>query len=134
MKITLMKVHGVLVPYADDDKAKLDKMEESAAYIVDIKNIDIRTIQQNKALHKYFSLLAEALNNGGYTVATTIKASVVWTPLSVKELIWRPLQEAVLKKKSTTELEKAEIDKVYDNVNFYTAEKLGISIPFPTKE
>lgn len=134
MKITFIKQHGQLVPYSTEDKIKLDKMADGAAYMVDIKNIDIRTIQQNKALHKYFALLAEALNNGGYTVATTIKTSVVWTPLSVKELIWRPLQEAVLKKKSTTELEKAEIDKVYDNVNFYTAEKLGISIPFPSKE
>lgn len=129
-----MKVHGVLVPYADDDKTKLDKMADGAAYVVDIKNFDIRTVLQNRALHKYFSLLADALNAGGYTVATTIKASVIWTPLSVKELIWKPLQEVILNKKSTTELQKEEIDKVYDTVNLLTAERFKISILFPSKE
>ena len=39
-------------------------------------------------------------------VVKTLKVSVVWTPLSVKELLWKPIQNAVLAKTSTTELEK----------------------------
>lgn len=124
----------MLIPFSATDKEKLDKMADGAAYVVDIKNFDIRTVLQNRALHKYFSLLADALNAGGYTVATTIKASVIWTPLSVKELIWKPLQEVILNKKSTTELQKEEIDKVYDTVNLLTAERFKISILFPSKE
>ena len=92
---TNLKQHGQLVPYSAEDKAKLDKMADGAAYIVDIKNMDIRTLAQNKALHKYFELLATELNSAGYSVAKTLKASVVWTPLN-----------AVLAKISTTELEK----------------------------
>lgn len=133
MKITFLKQHGQLVPYSAEDKAKLDKMADGAAYVVDIKNMDIRTLTQNKALHKYFELLATELNSAGYSVAKTLKASVVWTPLSVKELLWKPIQNAVLAKISTTELEKKEIDTVYDVLNALTAEKFGISILFPSK-
>ena len=50
MKITFLKQHGQLVPYSAEGKAKLDKMADGAAYIVDIKNMDIRTLAQNKAL------------------------------------------------------------------------------------
>ena len=95
--------------------------------------MDIRTLAQNKALHKYFEWLAIELNSAGYSVAKTLKASVVWTPLSVKELLWKPIQSAVLAKISTTELEKKEIDTVYDVLNALTAEKFGISILFPSK-
>ena len=57
MKITFLKQHGQLAPYSAEDKTKLDKMADGAAYVVDIKNMDIRTLTQNKALHKYFELL-----------------------------------------------------------------------------
>ena len=134
MKITFKKEQGQLIPYSSEDKSKLDKMADSAVYVVDIKNQDIRTLQQNKALHKYFELLATELNNAGYTVTKTLKASVIWSPLSVKELLWKPIQEAVFAKTSTTELERKEIDKVFDVLNQLTAEKFGISINFPSRD
>ena len=134
MKIQFKKERGQLIPYSDDDEQKLKKMQDGACYVVEIKNLDMRTIQQNKALHKYFSLVAEALNSRGLTIATILKADVTWSPLTIKENIWRPLQEVALKKKSTTELNKQDIDKVYDLMNLALGQKFGIHIPFPTIE
>lgn len=132
MKIQFKKERGQLIPYSDEDERKLKKMQDGACYVVEMKNMDIRTLQQNKALHKYFSLVAEALNDKQLTVKTIIKADIEWNPLSVKEMLWRPIQEAVLHKKSTTELKRNEIDDVYDTINLALGQKLGIHVPFPT--
>ncbi len=94
-----------------------------------------RTEQQNKALHVYFGLLADALNEAGYTIQYTLKHKIDldWSPDSVKELLWRPAQKAILKKKSTKALKKhSDIDKIYDHLNRHLGEKLGIHVPFPS--
>ena len=134
MKIQFKKERGQLIPYSDEDERKLKKMQDGACYVVEMKNIDIRTLQQNKALHKYFSLVSEALNDKQLTVKTIIKADIEWNPLSVKEMLWKPIQEAVLHVKSTTELKRHEIDDVYDTLNRALALKFGIHVPFPTIE
>lgn len=93
-----------------------------------------RTDQQNRALHLYFQLLADEFNNAGYTVQLILskKMDLDWTKDSVKELLWRPAQRAILGKKSTTELSKQEdIDKVYEHLNRHLSEKFFIHIPFP---
>ena len=134
MKIQFKKERGQLIPYSDEDERKLKKMQDGACYVVEIKNLDMRTLQQNKALHKYFSLVAEALNDKQLTVKTIIKADIEWNPISVKSLLWKPIQEAVLQKKSTTELKRKEIEDVYDTINRALGEKFGIHVPFPTIE
>lgn len=96
-----------------------------------------RTIQQNRALHLWFTLLADELNNAGLDMKIVLKpeADIPWTPILVKELIWKKIQKTMLGKKSTTELSKTEdIDRVYDTINRWTSIKFGISIPFPSEE
>jgi hypothetical protein len=41
----------------------------------------VRTIKQNKSLHKYFSMLAESLNNAGKDVLTVLNSDIEieWT-------------------------------------------------------
>jgi hypothetical protein len=79
-----------------------------------------------------FELLADALNESGYDVKTVIKADVPWTKENVKECLWKPLQEAQLGKKSTTELTTKEIDQVYETLN-RTLSGAGIRyVPFPS--
>lgn len=134
MKIKFKKEFGQLVPYSEGDKQSLEKLKDGVGYEVDIKNFDMRTLTQNRALHKYFGLLAEELNKGGLSVVKTLKVDVEWTPDSVKELLWRPIMEAVLDKKSTTQLNKDEITKVYDTLNLALSNKFGFSIEFPSKE
>ena len=96
-----------------------------------------RTLRQNSALHLYLTQVAEALNDSGYDIKKVIehaKVEIPWTPISAKEILWRPIQRSMYKKESTTELTKLqEIDQVYEVLNRFLA-KLGIeSIPFPDK-
>jgi hypothetical protein len=87
-------------------------------------------------LHLYFQLLAERLNEAGLDMRTVLKPNVEipWTKENVKDHLWRPVQEIYLRKDSTTELTTDEITKVYEVLNRFLREKLGISEPFPSIE
>ena len=118
---------------------ELKPLDESKAYEVKSIKRNTRTLLQNSALHKYCALVAEALNDAGFSVQRVMenikKAEVEWTMLSVKEIIWRNFQIALLDKKSTTELETNEVSKVYRNIDYWLSTKVGIeSIPFPSIE
>jgi len=95
--------------------------------------MDKRTEQQNKALHKYFELLADDLNNAGLDMKVVLKPEVdiPWTKETIKEYIWKPVQKAMLLKESTTELTTSEISKVYDVINRLISEKYELHTPFP---
>ena len=95
-----------------------------------------RTIQQNRALHKYCKNLSEALNDAGLDARETLKPEVEipWTPEMVKELMFKPIMKAMLEKESTTELNTGEVNKVYEVLNRHTAQKLGVSVEFPSEE
>ncbi len=110
----------------------LSNMQGEVVIEISRKN-EQRTLNQNSALHLYFTQLAEALNNSGFDLQKTLKVDVPWTPALIKELLWRPVQSLYLKKKSTTELNKIEdIDKIYDIVNRTIAQRTGVHIPFPS--
>lgn len=112
------------------------------SYVHKLKSVNYvtgtqRTPQQNKALHKYFDNLAIALNEGGYSVQLALKERIEleWDSGKVKELMWRPMQMAILGKESTKELSKIEdIDRVYEHLNRHTSEKFHISVDFPSHE
>ena len=94
-----------------------------------------RTPQQNKAMHKYFRLLADDLNAAGLDMRKTLRQDieVPWTEQLVKDHLWRPIQEAVADEESTADLETPDVTKVYDVLNRHLGEKLGIHTPFPEK-
>jgi hypothetical protein len=101
------------------------------------KEVSLRSERQNRALHRFFHLLSDELNNAGYNIQFVLskKMDIEWTPETVKELLWRPAQKVILKKKSTTLLKKSEdIDKVYDHINRHIGELFGIHIAFPSYE
>ena len=95
-----------------------------------------RTSQQNKALHKYFTLLADELNAAGYDMRKTLQESIdiPWTPTNIKSFLWKPVQEAMLEKESTTELTTKDIDMIYDVINKTIGERTGVHVPFPSKD
>lgn len=97
----------------------------------------MRTPKQNSAMHLYFTQVSEALNEAGYGVKRFFdevkKVEIDWSAGQVKENIWRPLQQAMTEKYSTTELEKIEVDAVYEQVNKVLSE-IGIHVPFPSEE
>lgn len=95
-----------------------------------------RTPLQNKALHLYFTLLATELNDAGLDMKKVLKPSVdiSWTKENIKEYLWRPIQEALKLKKSTTELTTAEVSQIWEVLNRHLGEKFGIHQVFPSVE
>lgn len=93
-----------------------------------------RTIQQNKAMHKYFELLAKALNDAGYDMKKTLKQEVEipWTKEMVKEHLWRPIQEIMLAKHSTTEMDTKGPSEIYAVLDRHLSSKTGVHVEFPT--
>jgi len=61
------------------------------------------------------------------------KADINWSGTLVKEQLWKPIQLAILDKKSTTQLEEVEVDRIYNTLNRYLS-NMGISVPFPNAE
>jgi len=92
-----------------------------------------RTLTQNSALHLFFSLVAETLNDAGLDMKKTLKPEVDidWTPDGVKNYLWRPVQKAMLDKESTTELTKIEVGQVYETLNRFLGEKFAVHVPWP---
>ena len=98
-----------------------------------------RTGTQNNAIHKYCELLATALNDAGYGMVRTLKIlrkkpeiELDWTMQAVKDNLWRPVQMAKTNKESTSKLDTNEVSQVYEELNRYTAGKLGVSLQFPS--
>ncbi len=90
-----------------------------------------RTEQQNKAMHLWFEILANFLNDAGLDQRKVLKPSVEipWSKEAIKEQLWRPIQKAYLQKHSTTELLTTDIDKIFDILNRHLSEKFHVSLP-----
>jgi hypothetical protein len=93
-----------------------------------------RTLQQNRALHLLFGMIAQTLNENGLDMRRTLKDTIdiPWNAETVKEYMWRPIQKAQLNKESTTELTTKDIDAVFDTLTRYLGEKHGVYTPFPS--
>ena len=93
-----------------------------------------RTDKQNRALHAYFTLLADELNDAGFDLKKTIRGNIdiPWTPEMIKNLIWRPVQKNHLGKESTTKLSTGDVDKIYNIINRELGTRLGLYVPFPS--
>lgn len=95
-----------------------------------------RTESQNKALHLYFTQLAEMLNDAGLDMRKVLRPSISipWSGETIKEYLWKPVMEFQLQKSSTTEMTTKEITEVYDTINRHIGETFGITVEFPSVE
>ena len=92
-----------------------------------------RTLQQNKALHKYFQMVADDMNQAGYDAQQVISLPIQLTGAIVKDQIFKPIMNALQEKESTTELETVDVDPVVQNMQRALAQKFGITTPFPDR-
>jgi hypothetical protein len=90
-----------------------------------------RTKKQNSALHVFCELLADLLNASGLDQRKVLKPSIEipWDGSSIKKKLWKPIQEAVIHKTSTTEANRTEYSQVYEVLAHHMATKLGVTIP-----
>ena len=106
---------------------------EDGIYEVEIKNLDTRTNQQNKALYLYMTMIANTLNRENIPTSQVLKMDINWTADKVKHMIVRPLMEALFSIKSTTKLKKGDFDILIDTLTKAMGQR-GISMPpFPNK-
>jgi len=135
MKIQVIKEGNTLYPYSEDDEERLQRFS-NAVYVIDIKNLDIRTTKQNSALHLWCKMIADTLNSKGMYMTSVFSGhKIEWTMELVKETIFKPAMKAVAPGiSSTTKLMRKELDAVIDVVTSAFASR-GIEVPkFPSRE
>lgn len=96
-----------------------------------------RTLRQNKSLHLWFKLLANTLNEAGLDMRKVLKPSIniEWNEKTIKEYLYKPILEAMLLKKSTTEMTTKDVDNVWETINLHLGEKFGVEVPpIPSQE
>ena len=95
-----------------------------------------RTPSQNRSLHKYCRMLAEALNDAGYDCFNFFNEgfAMPWNERLVKEMIWKPVQVAMINKGSTAEANTIEYTKVYDVINKHLIDNKNVFVQWPSKE
>lgn len=118
---------------------ELDQMFEKHRYFqVEYKRVaGHRTLTQNAALHLFCTWLAEALNDAGLDMRATLKpeAEIPWTTQTVKDHLWRPIQQALTQKRSTTEITTVEPTVIHETLARHLGQKLGVVCPpWPSRE
>lgn len=97
-----------------------------------------RTNQQSKALHKYLEMVSHELQNQGQSMRDVVRKmpliEIPPTKNALKEIVWKPIMEVTLGRKSTTELKTNEVTQVYEIMAKFLAEQFQIDIPFPSEE
>jgi hypothetical protein len=98
-----------------------------------------RSDKQRAAIEVFCRLLAKALNDAGLDqreVYAKMKEGVEipWSQESAKDGLWRNIQRPLLNKESTTQLERSEVDRVYNVLNRWLSTTFGLSVPFPSRE
>ena len=79
---------------------------------METKEEKIRTIQQNKALWKYFDALAQEFSDHGLDMKKVLKPEIdiPWNKDTICEFLWKPIMKIQTGKESTTELTTKEIE------------------------
>ena len=129
MKIKTIKDETVLVEM--DFKTFLQVTKHLG---IEVDESNQRTISQNSAMHKYFNMVSDALNNAGLDIKEVLVVDVPWSMTTVKEIMWKRIQAIQLDKKSTTNLSTDEVTKVYDTMNRMLSERHGVYVAFPSRE
>jgi len=116
---------------------KLEKLIKAGNPFELTKKQSTRTGQQNKALHLFFTIISEQLNEMGlechYFVLKGQELTTRYTPHVVKEFFWRPIQIALFDIKSTTKIDTHQINDITDVIVKFFGEK-GVVIDFPSIE
>jgi len=104
---------------------------------VDITSIkETRSSQQNKALHLFFTIICQQLNEIGiefhYTGIDGDIISMPFTPEIYKNFVWRELQKTMFGIVSTTKINTDQINQILDVITKHYAD-LHIEVRFPNK-
>lgn len=95
-----------------------------------------RTTQQNRAFHKYCELLAKAMADAGHEdMRTIIKVPIAPTKELVKYNMVHPVMKAMFPDlDSSADLSTIQMQQLYEQMNLFTSERLGVSVEWPHDE
>mgnify|MGYP005735433169 FL=1 len=95
-----------------------------------------RTSQQNRAFHRYCALLAKALSDAGHEdMRTFIKVPIAPTKELVKYNMVHPVMKAMFPDiDSSADLSTVQMQNLYEQMNLFTSERLGVSVDWPDGE
>lgn len=135
MEFYCTKVDGSLLGTDPASASKLASLGTDVVVKCSVMTEKKRTLTQNAAMHKYFELLAKALNDAGYDMRRTLKEDqeIPWTKESVKEHLWRPIQKVMEGVDSTAELTTADPGEIYATLSRHLSSKLGINVEWPSR-
>ena len=125
----------VLVPASEGDMGEIMRSEDGAFFVAK-RQKRTRTTTQNAAMHVFFRNLAQALNDAGFDMKVFLKSTsstmpIAWNPVTVKEVLWRPVQEAMTGKHSTTEVNTVEPSDIHQQLMRKISELTGVYVEFP---
>ena len=113
-----------------------ERVEVSPVVVTVKKKVHQRTVTQNSSLHKYFSIMAEKLNDAGITQKQLVGSFKEGFELSVTSNmlkdIFREVGKAMFKRESTTGLTTTEVQKVYEVVDQRLGEVTGCRCEWPS--
>jgi hypothetical protein len=118
-----------------------DKMlRHKKEYLIELLKIELkakekRTSLQNRALHLFFKIMADQLNNLGLDCSIEIQNitfSVPYTDMTFKNEIWRPIQKTMYGIESTKDINTKQINGILDVLTVSFGQS-GIEITFPNK-
>ena len=118
-------------------KQHIDECYRKDKYlVVQWKTGKQRSVKQNSSLHLWCEQLADALNEKNLDVKTVMehKKEIPWTKYAVKDYLFKPVLKTLTDQESSADANKIDYIKVYDILNKYLGEKLGIHIPWPSHE
>ena len=112
--------------------AELEKLEGN--YTIEVTKMSesaFRTAQQNKALHKWLTMVADQFNSSGLDMRVVLEhhPEISWTTLSVKEKLFKPIQKSMTGKESTAQANRVEYSDVCRELHRHFAQKHGVQLP-----
>lgn len=123
----------IFIPANEESAINIEKLLD-ATYQVDIKNFNMRTLQQNRALHLWATQIANVLNENQLYMIGVFGNEIEWTMNLVKEQIIKSTIKQVYNIDSTTKLTRKEVDGMIDFVIGAFVKKNVEIPPFPNRE
>lgn len=130
-------IYNLANQYGKQNAAIEFKRLNEIAATIELKALaQTRTALQNRALHLFFKMAADALNEIGHTYCySDLNGELInirWNEHLFKEFTWKPIQFTMFGIDSTTKLKRNEIDPILDSI-FEMFGRIGIEINFPNQ-
>lgn len=117
--------------YINENKWYRNEFENSVEYQ---KVKKVRSNAQNRALHKWFTQIAEILNETGQQRYNEMGIPSIYTSELLKNDYWKPLQKQLFDINSTRDMTGTMLNNLIDSFVLWLAESKGVKAPpFPDK-